>query len=337
MAESYSKKRVKFLTKNDQIEFFNLLKKEHGLSTQAIASIGKVGIRQVSDWKNAKSTIPLSVFNTLLKTLKVPCPTNIQILDQYSHIIAAAKKGGAATFKKYGGVIQNEELRRTNWQKWWNKIGIHKRHKILERKIVRKPKKNADLAEFCGILIGDGGLTKYQVKITLNSITDKPYSIFVKKLIKKLFCEDPKLYPVRDTRALNICVSRIDLVSFLTTLGIKLGNKLKQEVSMPEWVRKSKKYTIACIRGMVDTDGCVIHETHTIKGKKYRYYRLNLSSSSPKLIEQTKLALEELGFHPKVRNKGKSVQLENLEEICDYFKRVGTHNPKHIKRLGMGV
>lgn len=337
MAKSYSKKRVKFPTKTAQMEFFNLLKKEPSLSTEAIAAIGKVGVRQISEWKNAKSTIPLPVFDTLLKISKIPRPTNIQILDQYSHIQSAAKKGGIATFKKYGRIIQNEELRKENWQRWWNNVGIHKKHKILERRIVHKPKKDSDLAELCGVLIGDGGLTKYQVKITLNCDTDNLYSIFITKLLKKLFHIDPKLYKVKNSKALNVCISRIDLVLFLTTLGIKFGNKLKQELSMPEWIRKSKKYTIACIRGMVDTDGCVIHETHTIKGKKYRYYRLNFSSASPKLINQTKLALEELGFHPKIRNKGRAVQLENIAEICDYFRRVGTHNPKHKERLGMGV
>lgn len=302
-----------------------------------MASIGKVGVRQVSDWRNAKSTIPLHVFDTLLKISKIPRPSNIETLDQYSHIPSAAKKGGAATFKKYGGIIQNEELRRKNWQKWWGKIGIHKKHKILERKIIHKPNKNSDLAELCGILIGDGGLTTYQVKITLNCDTDSLYSKFVINLLRKLFLVNPKLYKVKNSKALNVCVSRINLVLFLTALGIKSGNKLKQEISIPEWIRNSKKYTMACIRGMIDTDGCVIHETHTIKGKRYRYYRLNFRSASPKLIHQTKLALEGLGFHPKIRNKGESVQLENLKEICDYFKRVGTHNPKHTKRLGMGV
>ncbi len=337
MAESYSKKRVKFLTKSDQVEFFNLLKKEPGLSTEAIASIGKIGVRQVSDWRNAKSTIPLPVFDTLLKISKIPRPTNIQVLDQYSHIPFAAQKAYLATIKKYGRIPKNEKLRKENWEKWWNTIGTHKKHKILERKIVHKPRKSSDLAELCGILIGDGGLTKYQMKITLNGDTDRLYSIFVTKLIKKLFHVDTKLYKVRVGKAVNICVSSTDLVLFLTTLGIKCGNKLKQGLSIPGWIMKSRKYTIACIRGIVDTDGSVIHEIHTVKRKKYRYYRVNLRSASSKLIEQTKQVLEGLGFHPKVRNKGTSVQLENIEEICDYFKRVGTHNPKHIKRLRMGV
>lgn len=38
---------------------------------------------------------------------------------------------------------------------------------------------------------------------------------------------------------------------------------------------------------MIDTDGSVVIETHNIKKKKYTYYRLNFTSASPFLIDQT--------------------------------------------------
>jgi hypothetical protein len=115
--------------------------------------------------------------------------------------------------------------------------------------------------------------------------------------------------------------------------GMKLGHKLKQNVSMPEWITASKKYTIACIRGMVDTDGCIVKETHVIRKKKYIYRRLNFTSASPNLVHQTVAELEKLGFHPKIRRNGRSIQLEKLSEICDYFEHIGTHNPKHMRRF----
>ena len=115
--------------------------------------------------------------------------------------------------------------------------------------------------------------------------------------------------------------------------GILIGNKLKQNLSIPEWIIKSQKYLIPCIRGMVDTDGSVVIETHNTKGKKYIYYRLNFTSASPILIDQTYQTLKKIGFNPKIRRNGRAVQLEKIEEICDYFKRIGTSNPKHLKRL----
>ena len=84
---------------------------------------------------------------------------------------------------------------------------------------------------------------------------------------------------------------------------------------------------------MIDTDGCVVQEMHHIRGKKYLYNRLNFTSASPTLIKQTRALLEKIKFHPKIRRSGRSLQLENIKEICDYFERVGTNNPKHLKRL----
>ena len=60
------------------------------------------------------------------------------------------------------------------------------RSSYLRRKIINIPLLSEKLAEFMGILYGDGGLTRYQVKVTFNKI-DKAYAEFVTRLIKKLF------------------------------------------------------------------------------------------------------------------------------------------------------
>lgn len=56
------------------------------------------------------------------------------------------------------------------------------------------PQKNEELAEFVGIMLGDGGITKRQVIVTLNPKTDKAYSIFVKKLMERLFKIKPSMF-----------------------------------------------------------------------------------------------------------------------------------------------
>ena len=334
MSESYNEKRVKFLSKNAQKEFFKLIENKLSGDTKKIAKISRVGVRQISDWRNAKYTLSLIAFENLLKVTKIARPTSVQIIDQYSHVKSAGKKGFKIVLKKYGEIPKNEKLRRENWEKWWGKIGKYQEHKIFEKKMIIVPRNGTDLAEFCGILIGDGGVTKYQVTITLNYETDKEYSTFVVKLIKRLFKVKPKLNIIKGSKAMNICVSRKNVVDFLHKKGIIIGNKLKQNLSIPEWIVKSKKYLRACIRGMVDTDGSVVIETHHIKGKKYIYYRLSFTSASPILASQAYEAFKSFGFTPKIRRKGRSIQLENIQEICDYFKRIGTSNPKHLERLG---
>ena len=333
MLKSYIQKRVKFIDKTEQRKFIELVEKRIGGGTKELASISKVGIRQISDWKNAKSTLSLYAFEKFLVAAKIPRPTKIKIIERYSHAKSAGKKGFIAVLKKYGKFPKNEERRKENWQKWWKTKGKHQKREICKSKSIKIPMKYRQLAEWFGILIGDGGITERQVRITLNCETDKTYSKFVIKLIQKLFHVKPKIYKIKGTKAFNISISSTDLVDFLFKYGLKVGNKLEQNLSIPEWIMKSKKYIIPCIRGMFDTDGCVVIETHRIKRKKYRYYRLNFTSASPILIGQTVWALEKLGFHPKIRRYGRSVQLENINEIWEYFKRIGTSNPKHIKRL----
>ena len=169
--------------------------------------------------------------------------------------------------------------------------------------------------------------------ITLNNETDKMYSIFVIRLLKKLFKIDPKVYKIKNAKAINISISRRNLIEFLIGLGLKQGHKINQHISVPDWIMKSKKYQIACLRGMIDTDGSVVLETHTIKNKKYTYPRINFSSASPFLIQHAFFIFLRLGFSPKIRSNGRAVQLENLAEICQYFSVVGSSNPKHLDRI----
>lgn len=334
MPKSYTKKRVKFLNKSEQRKFFQLIGNQVSGNKENIAKISGVGVRQISDWRNAKSTLSLFAFEKLILAYKIPRPRSIRIIDQYAYTSSAGKKGYNVTFKKYGGFPIDEVNRKIKWQKWWKTIGINKDQKILQRKTVHFPKRSSEFAELCGILIGDGGLTKRQMTITLNRETDSEYLVFVVRLLQKLFKLKPRVYLIKNSKAKNICIARTDLIDFLNKQGIVTGNKIRQHLSIPEWIMKSNKYLIRCIRGMVDTDGSVVIETHRINGKKYIYRRLNFSSASPRLIDQVHQTLKKMGFNSKIRSKGRAVQLENFGEICEYFKRIGTSNPKHLRRFG---
>lgn len=61
------------------------------------------------------------------------------------------------------------------------------------------------------------------------------------------------------------------------------------------------------------------------------YQRISFVSHLKPLRESVWKGLSELGFHPKIRNN-RSVQLEREIDIIDYFRIVGTSNPKHRQR-----
>jgi hypothetical protein len=114
MPKLYIKKRVKFPSKAAQKKFFRMIVKAMSGNIKEIAQISKVGVRQISDFRNAKSTLSLYAFEKLLAITKIPRPNSIEIIDRYSHTKLAGKKGFAVVMKKYGKFPKNEKLRRKN-------------------------------------------------------------------------------------------------------------------------------------------------------------------------------------------------------------------------------
>ncbi|HEY1646000.1 MAG TPA: hypothetical protein VGF75_06590, partial [Candidatus Saccharimonadales bacterium] len=202
---------------------------------------------------------------------------------------------------------------------------------IFTPKVVSKPAKSVALAEFIGILIGDGGVTKYQVTIALNSTVDYEYSLFVSKLVHQLFHLEPFLTKRKKMNYTTITVSSVELVKFLKTRGILEGDKIRQGLDIPNWIKGNKLYAAACIRGIFDTDGCIFAERHKKGEKVYSYPRWFLVSASPFLRDSMHEILTDLDFSPKIRNN-RSVNLESSVDILKYFESIGTHNPKHLRR-----
>ena len=197
---------------------------------------------------------------------------------------------------------------------------------------IKKPKFSEKLAEFIGIVIGDGSITKRQITITLHCKDDKEYSKFVVALIKKLF--DVPVGTSRRKRdlAINYVVSRTELVRFCTEkLGLKIGNKIKQQVDIPDWIKQNKLYSIACVRGLVDTDGCVFNHKYKVKEKWYSYKKLAFTSYSKPLRESVSHILKNSGLNPRIA-RDKDVRLDSIKDMEKYFKIFSSHNPKHLRK-----
>jgi hypothetical protein len=83
----------------------------------------------------------------------------------------------------------------------------------------------------------------------------------------------------------------------------------------------------ACLRGLMDTDGCFAWHRYYVNGRKYSYPKVIFSNHSENLLGFVHLALKSLGFHPK-KTKHHQVWLYNKDEALKYIKVVGTRNPK---------
>lgn len=333
MAERHKSKRVKF-PKGKQQQFILKTKNRLNLNWENTAKLLNISVRQLTDWRKEKFLMPLSAVKVLCKKSGVSYPHNMTIRKPYWYVTKGARKGGLTIVKKYGSVGGDPKKRLQKWHEWWREKGRFQKHPILGKRLsTKKPRPSVKLAEFVGIMLGDGGISQRQVSITLNRETDKEYIQFVKKIIIALFGVSPSLYPDPKSKADTIVISRTELVEYLTQkLGLKIGNKVKQQIDIPTWIKKKSEYKIACVRGLVDTDGSVYKHSYTIKNKTYSYKKLSFCSLSPPLLLSVFETLKNLGLKPRIC-KDKEIKIENTQNVRKYFEIIGSNNKKHLKKI----
>lgn len=324
-------KRVIFPHGSQQAFLLQAIKKL-GVSTTLFTEAMGVNKRTFSDWQRKKYSLPLSVLKKITDLTDIKKPKDIKIKNRYWYIYKGGSVGGLAVYKKYGMIGGDPEYRKKKWREWWNREGKYNENLITAAKPIHRPKHSQNLAEFVGIMMGDGGITKLQTTITLNAKTDKDYVFFVQNLIKKLFKINPSIYTSDRSLALSIVVSRKRLVEFCDSIGLKTGNKLKQGLDIPKWVKERQSFANSCARGLMDTDGCIFNECHRIKQKYYCYPRMSFVSHSKQLRLSVLGILKKIDLSPKIRNN-RSVQIERRADILRYFEIIGTSNPKHLKRF----
>ncbi len=210
---------------------------------------------------------------------------------------------------------------------------------------IRKPKKpkilveklTCELAEIFGIMLGDGNIWSkkgyYYIRITGNAKNDKKYLLqHVKPLFQKVFGIRLKPVFINNKNEMFLRKGSKDLIYTFEVYGLPRGSKKVNNVGIPEWIFKSKEYLKACIRGLIDTDGCVC----SITGRNYTY--IWFKSSIPSLRSDFSEAMQRLGFKiAKWTSKNGTPQtyIGQKELIKKYYREIGFNNPKHIERFKM--
>lgn len=182
--------------------------------------------------------------------------------------------------------------------------------------------------------MGDGGIAQYQLTISFHSEDEKEYSKFVIDLVKQLFDVPIGIHYDKNYLSFDLVISRIKLVRFcINRLGLKRGNKIKQQVDIPDWIKQNQSYLTACVRGLMDTEGCVYTHRYKVNGKFYSYKKLAFKNNSYPLIKSVYDFLKNIGLHhPRIAKNHREVRIESKEDVQKYFQLIGFHNPKHLKR-----
>jgi len=327
---SYSD-RVKF-SQGKQKEFILLVQDKTGIGIKELAKLINTSPRTLRDWRKEKFLMSYDSLKTLSKKAKIPIPLDIKIEKPFWYAKSGAKRGWQAVVKKYGRVPINEEYRKEKWREWWEKKGKFKPNLVTNKPLpVYKPKLSRELAEFTGIMMGDGGMTKWQFYVTLHRRDDLEFSYYVAGLINRLFKIKPSIIHIKKDSVVRILVSRSGLVKYLNSIGLVTGNKIKQQFDIPGWVKRDDSYLRACIRGLVDTDGCLIQHKYKVNGKLYTYKKLGFTTLSYPLQQTVLKTLNRWELKARVCTNN-DIRIESVRNVEKYFKFIGSHNPKHLNK-----
>lgn len=218
---------------------------------------------------------------------------------------------------------------------WGRAKGGEKSKKIIKE--IRIPEKDEDLSEAIGIILGDGHISNfkigkkircYSIRIAGNAEADKDYLInYIPFLFKRVFGEKGSLHFSKKSKVGYYTLYGKNYVNLMNSLGVKSGNKKKNNQGIPNWIKKDENYLSRCIKGLIDTDGSI----HYIS-KKNLNLRISYTSHIPQLLKDTRNALIKLGFNPSKIIRERQIFLSKKREIDKYINEIGFGNQKNLNR-----
>lgn len=195
------------------------------------------------------------------------------------------------------------------------------------------PKKNnRKLAEFIGILLGDGSISikQYRIQITLNR-NEINYAIYVSKIILELFDIKSKIKFRKNENALDILIFSKQLTEFLIyKIGLVSAPKWNRAV-LPKFYIDSNldKYIL---RGYFDTDGSIVVTNNN--GTIYPRLEMKICPSPMRnsLIEILKRRNFKFGAYT-IENNRTRIQMNGKSQLKKWLKDIGTKNPNYLEKI----
>ncbi len=296
--------RIKF--NGHQSTLILQLKRKTGFTWKNIAELFSVSEHTIRyDWKKEKYLLPCCVVKKISELLGLE---EAQIMR---HIC---------------------EIKPANW----GRIKGGKNSVGRNCKKINFPPRDEKLAEFVGIMLGDGNIFSKVypdtiinlIKVAGNPKTERSYLLhFIKPLIESLFNLKVSVYMNKKGNEMFLAVHGKNVVKFVEEIGLPRGNKIKNRIPIPSWIFENNHYLKACIRGLIDTDGSI----YPLKPHYPNLLQICFKNRNQKLLEDARTAFQKLGYHPSKITWNK-IYLTQQAEIDRYVTEIGFSNPHHLRR-----
>lgn len=151
-------------------------------------------------------------------------------------------------------------------------------------------KKDGDLAELIGIVLGDGHICEHPRCDSLRVTGDANKMGFVNRsavLIELVFGKKPTLAKVQRSNAMTVTIYERHISK---RLSIPHGSRKNLDYRLPSWILRSKKYKIRFLRGLYEAEGSLCYHLPTST------HKLLFSNRNQYLLKLVATLVEELGF-----------------------------------------
>ncbi|PIR41315.1 MAG: hypothetical protein COV31_01885 [Candidatus Yanofskybacteria bacterium CG10_big_fil_rev_8_21_14_0_10_46_23] len=200
-------------------------------------------------------------------------------------------------------------------------IGRSRKAGFNNQRLIKSLPLSRDLAEFVGVLCGDGHIAQYQIWVHLGNKEGR-YAKNICQLFKKICGQNLSWYK-RNKRDIDLFISSISLVKFFKNMGL-VGNKIKKSLRIPNWIFSDGEYLRRFIRGFFDTDGSIYRLKFGVQ--------ISFTSKSTMLLKDTRRVLLLLGFRPSRRSVHR-IYLTRQSDIVKFHRSISSSNPAKKRRL----
>lgn len=194
---------------------------------------------------------------------------------------------------------------------------------LSHSKPIKPIRKDRMLAEFIGMMLGDGNIYENGVRISCDSRWPE-YIFYIEKLMYRLFGIYFKQYKGKGN-CIHLYVYNQLLVNELLQLGLQRGDKIVNNVAVPMWIKENKTYAERCVRGLMDTDGCLYF------CKRDRKFYFNFKNTCKQIYHDFGEMTDALGYH-FVRSTPVSYHLYRKADVSRFVQEI-----RPVKALRAGL
>lgn len=181
-----------------------------------------------------------------------------------------------------------------------------------------KFKPSEDLAEFIGVVLGDGNISRFprtERLLLVGNANNPGFINHYAKIVMELFRKKPTIMKAKYANALRLSIYQKHIAD---RLEIPTGDRSKLHIKIPRWIWNSNQYVIKLLKGFFEAEGSLSIHLPTCT------YNFQFKNNNTSLLSIVKRGLVLLGFHPEIRINSirlrKRAEVENFKNIIQFRK-----------------